>query len=136
MPFRRLDAATAQYLIQALARLFATYAIIQGAGIILGGSSRWTSSRGLAAALAVPGSPYTWGAILALAGAVALWGTFDHPRLAQLGCYLIAVWSGCFAIAIFLTFLGTNGATTGFITYGKDGIAAVVLAIAYRHVRP
>lgn len=136
MPFRRLDAAAAQYLMQLLTRLFATYAIVQGAGIILGGSQRWSSSKALATALALPGAPATWGALLLLAGALALYGTFRSPRVTRIGCFGISVWSFCFALALVPNLVTSfTASTTGVFVYGKDAIAAMVLAVAYRHVR-
>lgn len=133
---RNLAPDLSQWLVQALARLIATFAIVQGLGIIVGGADRWRGP-GFAVALTVPGAPATWGWALFLLGALALWGTFTtHRRLTWVALAGLGVWSLFFAISFLVVVLTIPGsATTGIFTYGFVAANAFVLAQGYRSSR-
>lgn len=132
MPERRLPPHLAQWIVQTLARLTAVYAILQGLFIIIGGGDRWQSPA-FATAMAVPGAPESWGAVICLAGSLALAGTF-HPRplMTSTGLGIIAVWSFFFTVSLLAVLIhNPTGATTGVFVYSYGAITATVLAVAY-----
>lgn len=134
MPFRQLSPSLSQWTVQALTRLTATYAIAQGAGIVIGGRHRW-GSPALRLALSVPGAPASWGIVLFLFGGVALALTFArHPKLVVWPMLAIASWSFFFALALAPSIIqaGSHVATTGAPTYAFVAVTACVLGIAYR----
>jgi hypothetical protein len=130
---QRLDPELSRWVVQAMARLLATYAIIQGVVIVTGGAQRW-GSPALAIALQVPGAPATWGVVLGTCGAIALGGTFlVNMRLTAAALWLIGAWCMFFAISQLLVVVKDNHAgTTGVGTYAVLSIAASVLAVSYR----
>jgi len=123
----------AQWVIQALARLLATFALVQGVGIFLGGPQRW-QSPGLAVAMMVPGAPATWGVILAVLGAITLLGTVKaRHRLVANGLMGIATWCTFFTFSLLLTLLrDARVSTTGVPTYLFVTVTCCCVAIAYR----
>lgn len=134
----RLDPSLAQWGIQAITRLLAVYAMVQGAGIIAGGRSRWLS-KALALALAVPGAPASWGWALLLLGLTAMVGTLlgftlRRARILLLACWGIGAWSCFFAIALLPSIVahGSKVATTGSPTYVFVGVSACLLGVIYR----
>lgn len=132
MPERRLPPDLAQWIVQALARLTATYAILQGTFIVLGGRERWQSPS-LATAMSLPGAPESWGLALLIAGLFALAGTFA-PRAATTAVALagIGAWSFFFALSLFVTLLHTpEVATTGVFVYSYGAVTSCVLAVTY-----
>lgn len=136
MPERRLQPDLAQWVVQSLARLLATFAILQGGAIIVGGTDRWRGPS-FAVALTVPGAPATWGWALAIFGALALYGTF-HPRHRLTGWALAAIGAWCMFFAgsfvIVLTQL-EHAPTTGIFTYGFMAVFACILSVAYSRSR-
>lgn len=136
MPERRLDPHLSQWIIQSLSRWLATYAIIQGAFIVLGGPARWQGPS-FATALLVPGAPASWGVVLCILGVAALAGTFTaHYRTTAAAVFCIGAWAFFFAISVAKTAMGDpNAATTGIFVYGHQAVTAVALAIVYWRVR-
>lgn len=133
-PHRRIDPAAAQWLIQSLTRMLATYAVIQGVGIILGGSARWEGNPALAAALSFPGAPASWGFVLGGCGLVTLTGTFVSARAARYGASGISAWSLFFALTLAQNVIDSpKASTTGPGTYAFLGFTAAFLAVAYRN---
>lgn len=132
MPERRLQPDLAQWIVQALTRLLATYSLIQGAGIILGGPDRW-QGKGLAVAMSVPGAPASWGWALTTLGVICLTATFKPAaRTVALSLAGIGAWSFFFAITLAVTTAQTpTVATTGAPTYTLAAIIAGVLAVPY-----
>ena len=138
MPYRRLSPDLSQWTVQSLTRLTATYAILQGCGIVLGGRDRW-GSQALRIALAVPGAPASWGWVLLGLGVLALALTFHRRSRGVLFAMLgIASWSMFFAVALTPTVVenGSRVATTGPLTYAFIAVTACVLGMAYRRSRP
>lgn len=133
MPERRLPPDLAQWVVQALSRLLATFAILQGAAIILGGRDRWQGS-GFTVAMTVPGAPATWGWALLGFGAAALWATWaPKRRVAAVALTGIGAWCLFFAGSFVKVVLDIpNAPTTGIFTYGFMAVFACVLAVAYR----
>jgi len=122
----------AQWAVQGLARLLATFAILQGGWIVLGGSARW-SGASYAVAMLVPGAPATWGVTLALAGVAALALTFTHHlRPVAVALFVIALWCGCFTAAIVAAALRNPLASAGF-AFPVLLIVGLVLAAIYWH---
>lgn len=114
----------------ALSRLLASYAILQGATVILYGPDRWTSSPALQTALSLPGQTVTWGGWLLLAGTVALYGSVTRRmHLTFAGHALAGMWSMFFAVSMSRSLLpGAAGPTTGVFVYGAESVAFMVLA--------
>lgn len=132
MPERKLNLHDTQWIVQALARLLCTYAVIQGALIVLGGAQRW-QSRGLATAMSVPGAPESWGIVLAALGVLGLIATFKPwPMWAAVALVGMAAWSFFFAITLADTIIrDPRVATTGSPVYTLSAVVACVLATAY-----
>jgi hypothetical protein len=134
---RRLPPDLSQWVVQALSRLLATYAIFQGATIILGGPERW-QGQAFITALTFPGAPASWGFALLTFGSLALAGTFT-PRMRLTACalFLVGVWSLFFTITLAKTALEVpTAATTGVFVYGHMTVTACVLAVTYGRSRP
>lgn len=131
-PEQYLNPFVTQWVVQALTRLFATYAILQGLGIILGGRIRW-SSVAFRDALTVPGAPSSWGVVLGLIGAWALAATFSrrHKNITTaMGC--LSAWHGVFALFFATAALDSHtAATTAVWVYGTVCVCCCVLAGAY-----
>jgi hypothetical protein len=130
---RHLPDELSRWSVQALTRLFATYAIAQGVIIVMGGAERWRGAA-LAVAMQVPGAPATWGIALGVFGVLALGGTFlVRLRLTALALWLIGAWCMFFAISQLLVVVNEpTAATTGIGTYTVLAVAASVLAVTYR----
>lgn len=131
-----LDARLAQWIVQGTMRLLATYAILQGGNIILGGVERW-SADAFAVAKLLPGAPPSWGVLLFVCGVVALAGSLKGrhtPVVAgMLGC---SVWSGFFALSFFIVmFQNPRASSTGVFAYGTFCILFALMAVAYRESR-
>lgn len=134
----RLPPRLSQWLIQSLTRWTATYAILQGIAIILGGRQRWVA-KALQVALSVPGAPTSWGIVLALFGVIVLWCTFNYkPRLALLGMLGIGAWAFFFALALIPAVIEPNSriTSTGIGTYIYVGVGACLLGYAYLKAVP
>lgn len=132
-PETTLDARIAQWTTQALARLLATFALLQGGNIIVGGRARW-SAESFTIALTVPGAPPSWGWALALPGALALAGSLLARRtIVMVGLFAVGVWCAFFALSFAATALtSVTSATTGVFAYGTMAAAAITIAMAYR----
>lgn len=61
-------------------RAIGTWAIFQGVMIILGGPLRWANPAYNTANL-MPGSPYTWGVLIVLGGALIMYGSLTNRYL-------------------------------------------------------
>lgn len=129
----RLDPDLSRWVVQALTRLLATYAIVQGFVICIGGSERWRGAA-LAVAMQVPGAPATWGVALGIFGALALAGTFIvRMQLTSASLWLVGAWCMFFALSQFLVVVkDPHAGTTGVGTYTVLAVASYVLAYAYR----
>lgn len=123
----------AQYVVQTMGRLLATFAVLQGIFIIIGGSERW-SGPGFATALQLPGAPPSWGAILLLCGVSAIVGSFRcKPILVAVSHFCGAGWSVFFAFTFVLTALqNEKAATTGIWAYSLIAFMYVIVGAAYR----
>jgi len=128
----QLHPQIAQWTVQALTRLLATFAIIQGVAIVVGGPGRWRGPS-FTTALSVPGAPASWGIVLGVLGTVALLGTFTrHHTATGIAAIGIGAWSMFFATSFVITAARYEGAaTTGIFTYGQLCVASVVLGVAY-----
>jgi hypothetical protein len=132
-----LSPHVSQWMVQAITRLVATYAIVQGLLIIIGGRHRW-SAPSFSTAMTVPGAPASWGVALLVFGVLTLGGTFI---LTSLGTKLVAVGtSGTSAWCVF--FAGSlavaawhnpQASTMGVLTYVLFAVMAASLAVAYLH---
>lgn len=130
---RRLDPDLSRWVVQALTRLLASYAIVQGFVIIIGGPRRWGSPT-LAVAMQVPGAPATWGIVLMVFGAFALLGTFTvQLRLVAWSIGLVGAWCMFFSVSqLIVVSHDQRAGTTGVGTYATLAVVALVLAVAYR----
>lgn len=125
--------ALALWIVRSATRLAATFAVLQGLGIILSHPRRWGSDAFLTA-LSIPGAPPVWGWLLAGAGALALGGSLARrPRLVMLGLYLSAAWSLFFALSFIRSALvSPTASTTGIGSYLFLAALMVLLAEAHR----
>lgn len=130
---RKLNPVITMWSVQALTRLTATFAILQGIAIIVGGPERW---RGLSfqIALMVPGSPPTWGYLILVAGIVAAVGTFTGSmRAVSYSMFIATAWSGMFAITFIIgAILHGESALTAIVTYSMIAIWFAILGVVYR----
>lgn len=119
-----------QWAVQGLARLIATFAILQGFLITAGGPKRW-SSPAYAVAILVPGAPATWGLTLLAIGAAILLGTFTVClRCTAVALFLLTSWAAGMTTASVAAWFRDERASTGF-NYPLLGIIAAVLAVIY-----
>jgi len=131
-----INPRVAQGAIQMASRLLATFAIVQGITIIIGGPHRW-SGFSYAVALLVPGAPATWGVALLAAGGIALWGSIrDHLNSTALGLFAGGTWCIFFALS-FATgaWLYRDANTTAMWTYGVLGILFILTGTVYHQSR-
>jgi len=132
----RLDPSVAQWTVQALTRLLATFALVQGASIIVGGPGRWRGPA-FALALTAPGAPASWGVALLLCGGVALGCTFANAHTGTFWSMLaLGTWALFFAVSFAVTAMrNPHAATTGVWAYFTFSIASCTLGSAYRQSR-
>lgn len=137
MPFQRLDATASKILVQMLARALALYGVVQGVGILLGGSGRWDGVPALELALAVPGAPPTWGVVILVLGVACMVGTYRSVRVTKWACYGIGGWGVFFALSLIPVVLTEpHAATTGPPVYFLQAFVATAIGVAYRQARP
>ena len=132
----RINPRVAQAAVQMLARLIATFAIIQGLTIIIGGPHRW-SGLSYSVALKAPGAPASWGIVLLLFGATALYGSLrDRLDVVAISTFLTGLWCFFFALS-FATgaWLYRDANTTAMWTYGLLTIICILIAAAYHQSR-
>lgn len=127
-----LNPRIAQWTTQAFTRLLATFAVLQGLTIIVGGEKRWSEAHYETAQL-VPGAPGSWGILLLLTGAVAIFGSITgRTKTVMTGLSLSAVWCAFFSIALAeAVFTVPNAATTPLTTYSIFTVAFMLAASAY-----
>lgn len=115
------------------AYVFACYAILQGALIIVGGEKRFTA-LGYDAAMQVPGAPEIWGFSIGLAGILAFIGVKNRMYLlGGLGMLIAAIWSLMFSMAFLISAVQHPEANlTAIAAYGKDAVLFTLLASAHR----
>lgn len=132
----KINPRVAQVAVQMTARLIATFAIIQGVTIIIGGPHRW-SGLSYSVALKAPGAPASWGIVLLLFGVAALAGSLlDRLELVTWGVFLTGLWCLFFALS-FATgaWLYRDANTTAMWTYGLLTVLCSVIAAAYHQSR-
>ena len=136
MSERQLSPRIAQWTVQALTRLFATFGLVQGVFIVIGGAGRW-QAPGLAVAMLVPGAPATWGVAIGIIGAIALYGTFRSMlRVTAYAMIAMGAWCLFFATSLILVVIHNDRvATTGVWTYLLASITACTLSAAYLQSR-
>ena len=132
-----LDAHVAQWGMRALVRALATYAVVIGVTILLGGRARF-AGLSYEAALNTPGAPTSWGIWISMAGLVAITGTFlAKPRVVMIGTFFAALWCLLFASAFAIAALKHDQAnTTGMWTYLVLAVAFLVLTGVHYAMRP
>lgn len=131
-----LNPRLAQWIVQSIGRLLATFAILQGLNITFGGARRWGTDAFVIAML-VPGAPPTWGVVLLILGIIALVGSlkarFTPVVIGMLGG---SVWCGFFALSFAISTLrNENAATTGVWAYGAFAVLFALIAVAYKESR-
>lgn len=113
--------------------VMASYGIFQGAIILIGGDNRF-SQIGYITAMRVPGAPDTWGWILGVSGIVAWFGIKNRMYcLASAGMFGGGAWSFAFGGAFLISSVQyPNANLTAMVTYGKDGVLFILMAIVLR----
>jgi hypothetical protein len=132
-----IDHRIAQWTVQAVARATATFAILQGANIVVGGRLRW-SSEAYATALLLPGAPASGGVVLLLAGLATLVGSLlGRQAPVAAGLFSTGAWSGFFALAFLRAQTSSpTASSTAFWSYALIGLVSLILAMAYWRSRP
>lgn len=131
-PERKLDPGLAQWAIQALARWTLTVAIGLGIMILVGGRARWASPA-YADAIRYPGAPYSWGAIVGLAGVVGIACSLrGRPRGVAACLFVVSAWCLFFCISLISgAFRSPIAGTTGIAVYAGTSVTAGVLAVIH-----
>lgn len=132
-PQLKIDPGLAEWAVQAIGRLLATFAILQGVNILATGDKRWTGGS-FEYALNLPGAPESWGLTLLLTGLVALLATLSGKRRAVVvGQVGIAAWCGFFASSHLLSAWDDPSApNTGLMCNAVLCLASAVVAAVYR----
>jgi hypothetical protein len=132
-----VDPHVAQWAVRFLTRILASYAVVVGVAIILGGERRF-AGLSYEAALSTPGAPMSWGVTILLAGLLAWHGTLmASPRLVAAGTFLGALWALLFASAFAIAALRYDEAnTTGMWVYGMVAFVFAALAGVHYTMRP
>lgn len=123
----------ATWTVQALSRVLASYALVQGLNLIIGGHQRFSASHFTVARL-LPLAPASWGTMLAAFGVFALIGSLaDQRLLIRLGHRLSAVWCLFFSITFVLSaYRNPTAATSVIFSYLFLALCYLVVASAYR----
>lgn len=80
--------------------LWSTIGIVYGVLVCIGGPARWSSAVYGTVSM-VPGSPYVWGVIIAIAGVFTITGSATlNMRLRDVGLWLFAAWLVFFGAGI------------------------------------
>ena len=134
---RAVDPHVSQWAVRTISRIAATYAIVIGITILVGGAPRF-GSVSYEVARNIPGAPWSWGVAILAAGAVLLVGTLiGSPLTSALGAFVAASWSLMFAIAFALAAQHNPLAnTTGQWTYGMIAMIFMVVAGVHLAGRP
>ncbi len=129
----RLYPRLSQWIVQSFVRVLAVYGIVQGTFIIAGGTTRW-SGNSLEVALRVPGSPATWGIVIAVAGTLSIVGSISgRLQLVVIGMFLSSAWSAFFAICFMIgAVINEATALTAIFTYIALSVLFALLGVAYR----
>lgn len=132
-----MDPHVAQWFVRATTRLLASYAIIVGVTILVGGEGRFA---GLSYKVAneTPGAPESWGWTICIAGAVMFVGSFlGHPRIIGLGAILGCVWALLFAWAFSVAAVRYSDAnTTAMWAYGLLFLVFALIAGVHFAMHP
>lgn len=107
-----VDPHVAQWLVRTVTRAVATYAVVVGVTILLGGPTRF-AGLSYRAAIETPGAPESWGISIVIAGLLMLIGSiWAKPVLIGVGAVLGAIWALLFATAFGIAALWFDEANT------------------------
>lgn len=112
--------------------VMATYAILIGTLIVMGGPARFTAV-GYVTAMLVPGAPASWGIAMLIFGCFAFYGLKTRKyRLGMVSMFMAGVWSFAFGGAFLVSAVQYPEANiTAMVTYGKDGVLFVLMAVVH-----
>lgn len=119
-----------QFAVRSWLTCLAVLGIAMGLAMVAGGPQRF-GAAGFASARLVPGGVYSWGGLLAVAGAITLTGILGRwrRRIVMLGLLLEGAWFAFFAVALGSAAVADpHVAVTGPIVYG---CVAALCAIGY-----
>lgn len=113
--------------------IMACYAILQGFVVIIGGPKRF-SAIGYQTALIVPGAPAIWGWVILACGILAFIGIKNRMYAVSMwGMFLGGAWSFAFGGSFLISSIQHENANlTAMVTYGKDGVLFVLMAMVHR----
>jgi hypothetical protein len=120
-----------------IVRVLSCGAVVFGLGLIWGGPDRF-ASPGFATARLMPGTCYTWGAMVATFGAIAMTGVLAGwlRPVVMVGLYLQGTWFLFWAVSLFASFLEDGRvATTGWMVYGLVSTVFFLLAATGHNLR-
>ena len=120
-----------------ITRTYGLAAFLTGIAIIFSGPIRW-GSRAYNTLNYMPGSPYTWGVIVAIAGAMIVFGSIFYKRSPKIGRWQVSVRNlGLWAlaaihalIAVGFGFAVLTSETTAFnipVIYALIGLTCIFL---------
>lgn len=130
----KLNPVLARWVTNLLAQLLSVYAIVQGVFAIVGDPERWSAST-FEILLRVPGSPATWGVVIASAGVLSLAGTiFGKLRLVTIGMFISSVWSTFFAIGFLAAILTDDDklTLTPLFSHFTFALVFALIGVVYR----
>lgn len=132
-PERQLDIGISQWVVQTLARLALTFAVIVGILILVGGEQRF-GGRSYAIALTYPGAPASWGYIALFSGVAGMLASLlGYIRWVWWSLMLLAIWSLFFAISFAQTaYLDPHSSTTGIAVYAYVAVSSLIVGVAHR----
>lgn len=113
--------------------VMATYSMLLGMLIIVGGPSRF-SAIGYKTAMYVPGAPASWGIVLLVAGMLAFFGLKNRQYMVGAwGMFISGAWCFAFGGAFLISSIQyPNANLTAMIAYGKDGVLFIMMATTHR----
>lgn len=120
-----------------IVRVLSFGAVAFGLGLIGGGPGRF-GSPGFATARLMPGTCYTWGAVIVVFGATALAGIAMgwQRRVVMAGLYLQGAWFLFWAVTLFTSFRDdARVPATGWMIYALVSAIYFMLAAAGHNLR-
>lgn len=121
-----------QLTVRLIVQVLSGGAVAMGLGAAIGGPERF-SSASLATARLVPGGVYTWSALIAVGGLIALIGVALHwrRRVVMTGLAWQASWYAFFDVSLWTAvFRDPRAGMTGAVVYLMLAVVCVILYVA------
>lgn len=120
-----VDGADARSAIRLTTYVLVVVGIINGISAVVGRRERWDTSA-FDTAMAFPGAPESWGAMILLSALIALLGLVGHWRAPLVGgMFMCGVWCIFFGISVFVDFLHSDDVALA------DSVVYLALSVVY-----